>query len=649
MSDLPNFSDYCEAACKVLWGEPDQTNRKEMRWGVVRGGYRSQSGRSYNRVKKTWYAADAEVGGSTLELIAFDKGWLDGEGKPKVRGARFFEAWRIGYDKKILPMPPPEKPAPVKWPIRKRYPYHDADGVHVYDVVRFDTDIRDDRFRYQRADGEWKLGKTPRVLYQLPATLAAVKAGQRVLVTEGEHDADTATALGYVATTNPEGLDKWLPRFDAVFAGAADVVIVSDNDEHGGGQAFAAAKAKRLCKVAARVRVIIFPQKDLSEWVKAGGTREQLDALIEAAPVTIDTPKPEPEPKPKPKPDDDDAEIERLAKLSAFEYERSRKAAAEALGVRAAMLDRLVAGKRIELGLAEGGGPQGRPVEYEEPEPWPEPVDGAALLDEIANAARRFTVYPPHAVEITALWVVHTYCMDATDITPRLQITAPEKGCGKSVTLDFLELIVYRPDPAANITTAAFFRTVEQFRPTLLIDEVDSFAREDSDIRNVLNSGHHVRGRVKRTVGDNHEVRAFSTFAALAYNHIGELPRVYSTLVDRSITIALAKRLPSEKVEPLSRSRRCDEFKDLRRRLKRFANDNVSVLANAEPVRPADVINRLADNWTPLLAIADAAGVEWPARARAAIMRHDEQEDSRRHAARRRPRHLQRTARRPGR
>ena len=169
-----------------MWGEPDQTNRKEMRWGGARSGYRGHSGRSYNRLKKTWYDADAKCGGSTLELIAFEKGWLDSEGKPKARGARFFEAWRIAYQKNIVPVPPPEKSAPVKWPIRKRYPYHDADGAHVYDVVRFDTEIRDDRFRYQRADGEWKLGKTPRVLYHLPETIAAVKSGQRILGCEGD-------------------------------------------------------------------------------------------------------------------------------------------------------------------------------------------------------------------------------------------------------------------------------------------------------------------------------------------------------------------------------------------------------------------------------------------------------------------------------
>jgi hypothetical protein len=46
----------------------------------------------------------------------------------------------------------------------------------------------------------------------------------------------------------------------------------------------------------------------------------------------------------------------------------------------------------------------------------------------------------------------------------------------------------------------------------------------------------------------------------------------------------------------------------------------MTALANVEPVMPADVINRLADNWTPLLAIADVASGAWPERARAAIM-----------------------------
>ena len=301
-------------------------------------------------------------------------------------------------------------------------------------------------------------------------------------------------------------------------------------------------------------------------------------------------------------------ELERLARLSPLDYGRARKEAAKGLGIPVSILDGVVKTKRSELGLDEDDGLQGRAVQYEEPEPWPEPVDGAPLLDNLAASVKRFVVLPEHGAEIVALWTAHTYCMDATDVTPRLEVTAPEKACGKSTLFDFLEQVVYRPDPVANITTAAFFRTVEQFRPTLLIDDLESFAREDSDIRNVLNTGHHIRGRVKRTVGDDYEVRAFSTFAALAYNHIGELPREYNTLVDRSVTILLARRLASENIESLSAPRRRDEFADLRRKLKRFADDQVSALANAEPNMPSELVNRRADNWRPLLAIADAAG-----------------------------------------
>ena len=55
---------------------------------------------------------------------------------------------------------------------------------------------------------------------------------------------------------------------------------------------------------------------------------------------------------------DDDAEIAGLAELSTFDYERARKSAAQKLGVRAPMLDRLVAAKRSELGRRHQRGRQ---------------------------------------------------------------------------------------------------------------------------------------------------------------------------------------------------------------------------------------------------------------------------------------------------
>jgi hypothetical protein len=279
MIDLPDFRKYCEAACIDFWGEPDRRNFKELRWGQ-RDCY---GGRTYNIRKKCWYCADAKCGGSTLELIAFEQGWTNLSGKPDTLGKRFFDAWRIGYEKKIIAEPPPARRVPIEAKIRAIFRYTDEQGKHVYDVVRFNTENKGDRFRYRLPSGEWKLGKTRRVLYRLPELIAAVEAHKRILVCEGERDAETAVALGYAATTNCGGAGEWRAAYDEFFAGA-DVVIVADNDQHGKGQGHAADVAAHLGKVAASLRIVMFPQKDLTEWVESGGTRAALDALIDKAP-----------------------------------------------------------------------------------------------------------------------------------------------------------------------------------------------------------------------------------------------------------------------------------------------------------------------------------------------------------------------------
>jgi putative DNA primase/helicase len=322
-----------------------------------------------------------------------------------------------------------------------------------------------------------------------------------------------------------------------------------------------------------------------------------------------------------------ESELARLALLKPLDYGRIKKETAKRLGVTVGDLDAAVRGKRSELGIGASDAQQGQAVAFEEPEQWPEPVDVDALLEDIVIAASRFVVLPLHGPEKVALWVAHTYVVNASDVTPRLEISAVTPECGKTTLLDFLSGVVYRPLISANVTAAAFFRVVAQHRPTLLIDEVDS--SEDSDIRNVLNSGHHVSGHVLRTVGDDYEVRAFPCFAPVAYAHIGELPRAYSTLTSRSTRIDLKRRLPKEEVESLSGPRRRNEFADLRRRLKRFADDHRAALAAAEPNIPDGLVNRLADNWRPLLAIADLAGAEWPERARDAIGRAERESSER--------------------
>jgi hypothetical protein len=305
-------------------------------------------------------------------------------------------------------------------------------------------------------------------------------------------------------------------------------------------------------------------------------------------------------------PTDDDIEIGRLARLSPIEYERDRKIAAEQMGVRTTILDRLVAVERDNI---DGdGAKQGRGLTLPEPQPWPDPVEGIELLGGLSAAIKRHVVMPDHVADAVAMWAVHTYIVECFGISPRLAITSPEKGCGKTTLLDVVSRLVWRP----LSTAAAIFRVVDILQPTLLIDEADTFLRDNEDLRGVLNSGHRHGGSVLRTVGDDHEPRPFATYSACAIALIGKLP---ATLADRSITAELRRRLASEAVEPF-RHDRTTHLDMLARKAARWASDNADCVRGADPDIPAGIFNRVADNWRPLLAIADAAGGDWPERAR---------------------------------
>ncbi len=95
-----------------------------------------------------------------------------------------------------------------------------------------------------------------------------------------------------------------------------------------------------------------------------------------------------------------DHRIIELATLSTLEYEQRRKQAAKELGIeRVSVLDRMVRAEQRKSEDASG-------FSLREVEPWPEPVDGDALLDSIAQVVRRYLVLPPNGAEVLALWAI---------------------------------------------------------------------------------------------------------------------------------------------------------------------------------------------------------------------------------------------------
>jgi hypothetical protein len=166
------------------------------------------------------------------------------------------------------------------------YDYIDEAGALLFEVVRFNPK----GFRQRRPDGAggwiWNLDRARRVLFRLPRVLEVAKAGGVVFLVEGEKDVLALDQLGLTATTNPGGAGKWRPECAVAPRGRKGVVILPDNDEPGRKQAREAART--LHEAGVPVKVLELPglpaKGDVSDWIKAGGTKPQLLELVKATP-----------------------------------------------------------------------------------------------------------------------------------------------------------------------------------------------------------------------------------------------------------------------------------------------------------------------------------------------------------------------------
>ena len=252
---------------------------------------------------------------------------------------------------------------------------------------------------------------------------------------------------------------------------------------------------------------------------------------------------------------------------------------------------------------------------------WSDWHDDAASYGNINPLAlvhhllQRYVALTAHQSVAVALWIMHTFVYHRFTVTPRLMLTSPVRGCGKTTLLDLMEALCARPLKSDSITAASIYHAVDHEHPTLLIDEADNLGLAfNGPLRAVLNSGHRKGGKVTRYV--HGQARSFSTFSPAAVAAIGTLPL---PVMHRSIIIRMERH-------------------DGRRALKRLDKDDADTKAdldiayrmiftwareaelNSDPPMPAPLRNRQADNWRPLIAIADAFGADWATRAREAAV-----------------------------
>jgi hypothetical protein len=302
-----------------------------------------------------------------------------------------------------------------------------------------------------------------------------------------------------------------------------------------------------------------------------------------------------------------DAEVAKLAALPIGVYESSRVGEAKRLGMRASVLDMLVNAARPKSGDAAIKLAARTPAESE--------VDGSILLTGIIDQLGTYVFVPYNEKLATALWVIASYAFDAFFIFPRLRLKSATKGCGKSTLLDVLECLVNKPLIPSNATGPSLFRIIATERPTILLDEADRFVPKNDDLISIINAGHKKNGTVLRCVGDNQEPRAFSVWAPMVIAAIRSLP---GTIEHRAVVVDMHRRPPGQKLKRFRADRPAKQLAESASQAARWAADHQITLGNADPKIPDALSNRAADNWLPLLAVAEAIGGDWPEKARKA-------------------------------
>jgi putative DNA primase/helicase len=296
----------------------------------------------------------------------------------------------------------------------------------------------------------------------------------------------------------------------------------------------------------------------------------------------------------------------------------------------------------------------------------PSVVENSAtrLLTDLSALICRFVILPPHAAEALGLWILHTYGLDLRDTTAYLGIESLHKGCGKTTLLSVLHDLACNAVSASNISPAALFRVIEQVRPTLLIDEADTFLPGNDQLRGILNAGYKKKTayvwRVSteasssdmdsslpslaslasvKSGSDNSanpcesmvefpspqartnlnskikNLKCFSTWCPKAIAQIGRLP---DTLADRCILIHMTKKPGSQRCERLKALETAAPA--IREACARFISEHRTQIEQAEPAVPTELSDRAAEIWEPLLVLADIAGGDWPKLAREAAI-----------------------------
>lgn len=476
----------------------------------------------------------------------------------------------------------------------------------------------------QNASGGFELKEPPaptagKPIYNLDQL--AKRPGDTVYFVEGEACADALMGIGMLATTSGAATSD--EKADYTPLAGRTVICWPDNDQTGRDhmQRVGVKLGALGCEVATiDIDALGLEAKgDCADWLEQFATDNGRTAIAgDVAALMQGTPESQPDDLSCVNEDEPEkltrAALDALAVLAPIEYEKVRVERAKAFKVRQSFLD-------SEVRKIQNAGKKDR-LPFPEVFPHDDPVSPSDLLDDVKATIKRFIVLDDEQATAAALWTAITWFVNELKVMPLCIINAPEKACGKTQLLTVIGRMCYRPIPAANASPSALFRAVEAWKPTILIDEADTFFKDNDELAGLVNCGYSPDGYVLRSeaVGDSFEPKAFSVYSPKAIAGISLEKHLKDATMSRGVIIGLRRKLAGETVERL-RYAEAGLFEDMSSRLARFAEDYAEQVRDSRPHMPDALSDREQDNFYPLLAVASTAGGRWLDAATTAALR----------------------------
>jgi 5S rRNA maturation endonuclease (ribonuclease M5) len=403
------------------------------------------------------------------------------------------------------------------------YDYKDEQGNLLYQVVRFYPKS----FSQRRPDGNngwiWNLNDINPVLYHLPEL---IRSTNPVLIVEGEKDVENLMKWGLTATTSPMGTGKWKASYNK-YLKDKEVILMPDHDQPG--YQHCQQIGQSLQGIAGKIKWLELPdleeKEDISDWIKKDGTKEKLLQLIKQAPdFTLKkcdkgTGKPI-----NPKLKDRIKTI--IPNLIHLVRDQGRTKYLLCKNNQFVIEDYFIEeDKRYSH-------KQNLPIKMLNPSILKRSfnLDTAQLVTEIDDFIKSYLEMPLDSdYLVLALWVFHTYLIEKFNTTPILYFYGV-KETGKSRAGEVLSELAFRTQRLTSLTEATLFRSVELFKPTLIIDEIRLWGRGGNQGLADLMKTTYKRGlkvsRVNMNKNGEDQIEHFDTFTPLVICTTESIPDI---------------------------------------------------------------------------------------------------------------------------